>query len=133
MKKIMSLLAGAVLLLCCGCAVLLVGAAAGAGATGVAYAKGQLNAHVEADFQQVAQAVEQAFGTLNIHKVSSEVSVGETKITGRTIEDTKVVVDARKDKAGGTLLTVRVGYFGNEEYSRRIYAEMQNNLPAAKK
>ena len=119
------------LVLCSGCAVLLVGAAAtGAGAAGVAYAKGDLEAVVDADPQTVMMAAEGAFETLFIKKVSTSSTAFDADIVGRTATDKKVKVRAEGAGKGASTVSVRVGTFGDEALSRKVYEEIKLRLPA---
>lgn len=112
-----------------GCALVLVAAAAG---TGVAYVKGELQVHMDADPRTVATASEAVFKTLEVSKISSAASSLDLKIVGRTAADKKIELTGTRSEAGGTDLSIRVGTFGDESISRQIYDEIKKQLPAKK-
>ncbi|MCF6149982.1 MAG: DUF3568 family protein [Candidatus Kuenenia sp.] len=114
-----------------GCAVFVVGAAAGAGAAGVAYVKGDMRACVKADPRAVEKASVKAFEVLDIHKVSSGSSALDAEVVGRTAAEMKVTIKAKIEATGESSVTIRVGTFGDEPLSRRIYDEVNTHLPDA--
>ncbi len=111
-----------------GCLPLLAGAGAGVG--GTAYARGDLEARVNADPRAVATATEQAMKALDIAVISSQASGVDAEILGRTARDKKVKVVVEGSGTTGSELSIRVGVFGDEEISRRLFTEIQKRLPA---
>jgi len=109
-----------------GCA-LLVGA--GAGAAGMAYVGSALEATVTADPPTVEQAVNAAFDSLQIGKISSRSTPLDAQIVGTMATRTDVVVNAKIWKEGGSRISIRVGAFGDKAVSRRIYDEILKHLP----
>src|SRR5689334_19291808 len=78
---------------------LIAAAAAGTGAT-VAYVRGDLEATLDADPRQVAEASERALKNMDVAVLSKETSSLDSKITARTARDAKIVIvsQARTDK-----------------------------------
>ena len=124
----------AAMLVCSGCWALWLGGGAlvGAGvAVGVtAYVEGNLEVSLDHTPVDVAKATEKAFATLGITKVSSTSSALSTETIGRTSKDEKVRVVADAAGERGSKLSIRIGVFGNEAESMRIYDEIRKNLGA---
>ena len=114
-----------------GCALLVVGAAAGAG--GMAYVRGALEARVNAQPPAVAQATENAFKSLGIVKISGAASALDAEILGRTATDKKVKVVVKGEGAGTSKLTIRIGTFGDETMSRAVFDKIEEGLIAGRK
>lgn len=112
-----------------GCAALLVGAGVGAGAAGVAYVKGDLEADVKADPKEIEKASLKAFDALEIHKISSSASALDASIIGRTATDKSVKIIVKAKETGGSRISIRVGTFGSESMSRKICDEIKKRLP----
>ena len=132
LSKILVILTVPILLLCSGCWALWfsggVVAGAGAGVAATAYVEGSLQAHLDQNPAEVAKATEKAFVTLGINKVSSNPSALTSEIVGRTSADDRVKVYADAE-GNGSKLTIRIGVFGDEAQSMRIYEEIKKNLP----
>ncbi|MFA5043054.1 MAG: DUF3568 family protein [Kiritimatiellia bacterium] len=118
-------------LMTAGCAVFVVGAAAGAGAAGAAYIKGDLRARVKADPRAVEKASLKAFEVLDIRKISSVGSAVDAEVIGRTAADKKVAIKAKAEAADESSVSIRIDTFGDEPMSRRIYDEIETRLPDA--
>lgn len=114
-----------------GCSALLIAAGGGAGVVGTAYVMGDVEAWVKEDPRVVELATVRAFESLQIRKVSATASALDAKIVGRTATDTKVQITVKTVEAERNKLSVRVGTFGNELLSRKIYDEIQKYLPEA--
>lgn len=133
MKKILIIPLLMIVLLCGGCWALwftggaAVGAGAGVGIT--AYVNGKLKAHVPQNPVEVATATEQAFKNLDIKQISTTSSKLEAEIVGRNSADDKVKVWADSTEDGGSDLTIRIGWFGDETQSRQIYDEIRKQFP----
>ena len=112
-----------------GCALFLVGAGAGAGALSVAYIEGALVAEVRDDPKAVEVAANKAFAALDIHEISSASTALDAEVIGRTATDTRIQVTAKALEAGESKISIRVGTFGDQTMSRRIYEQMQMHLP----
>ncbi|MDD5697109.1 MAG: DUF3568 family protein [Victivallaceae bacterium] len=114
-----------------GCFAVLLGA--GAGVAGTAYYEGKLTSTVKANPEQVQTATEAAFKEQNIKLTSSTSNTLEAKIVGKTAEDSTVTVTASLEKNGQSKVGIRIGTFGNQAMSEKIYAAIDRNLPKAKK
>ena len=107
-----------------GCAVALVGAGAGS----VAYLKGNLEAVLEEDVSQAYQAALKALDELEISATKKQKDALAAVIVGRTVADKKITIKLKAAENNLTKLSVRVGVFGNQAQSRRIYDEIKKNL-----
>ncbi len=114
-----------------GClAALLIGA--GAGVAGTAYYDGKLTSTVDAKPKTIQPATESAFKELGIKLVSSTSDSLTAKITGKTAENSTVTVTAEMEKNGQSKLGIRVGAFGDQALSQKIYSEIVSKLPKKK-
>jgi hypothetical protein len=111
-----------------GCALMVVGAA---GALGVAYVGGDLNARLDAAPAAIGQASVEAFEELDIRTISSASSQLDAQVIGRTATDRRVSVTAVAREEGGSALSIRVDTFGDQAMSRRILAELEQRLPTS--
>ena len=128
MKFLVICAAGLITVFGSGClAALLIGAGAGVAAT--AYSDGKLTSTVDGIPSVVQTATEGAFKELAIKLVSSTSNSLSAKITGTTSENTKVTVTADMEKSGQSKLGIRVGTFGDEALSQKIYAAIVSRLP----
>lgn len=116
-----------------GCALALIGLGAGAGIAGTAYVDGKLTSTVDATPEQIKPATETAFKTLNIKLVSSTANSLEAEVKGKSPEENKdVTVSADLNKEGKSKVGIRVGTFGNQELSEKIFTEISKHLPKKK-
>lgn len=136
-KSIVLASALSIVLMTAGCAVwylgagAAVGAAVGVGAT--AYVKGKLQTRMKADPRAIAKATEKSFEAMKIRKISSTNSATEAEVNGRTTEDTSIAVTAQADgTTGESSVYIRVGTFGDQAMSLKIYDEINKHLPDAK-
>ncbi|MFA4943614.1 MAG: DUF3568 family protein [Lentisphaeria bacterium] len=111
-----------------GCVLFVAGAAAGAGAAGVAYVKGEMRGRMEAEPRGVEKAAVKAFEVLEIRKISAGASALDAEVVGRTATDKKVTVTAKAAGKAESDVAIRVGVFGDEALSRRIYDEIKAQL-----
>jgi Protein of unknown function (DUF3568) len=118
----MLLLAGAVTP---GCLALAGGAVA---AGGVAYAMGDLEAEVDASVRKTHKAALEALDDMDLKVESAQVSEVDSEIVARTAQGrhVRIQIDARGAK--GCELSIRVGTFGDEPLSRRIYEKIRDEL-----
>ena len=111
-----------VLLMIClfnsGCAALLVGA--GAGTAGAIWYNGKLQETVSAPVPHVHQATRSGLRDLNI-KITEDKSDNLTaEVEGVLSDDRKVSISAESINSSTTKLTIRVGVFGDKDFSQRI-------------
>ena len=117
-----------------GCAALLfTGIGVGAGIAGTAYVEGKLTSTLDAKPEQIKPAAEAAFKELGIKLVSSTSNSLSAKIAGTSTEGSTVTVTADLEKNGQSKLGVRVGAFGNQDLSEKIYSAIDKRLPKKKK
>jgi len=128
MKSLVACVAVSITVFGSGClAALLIGA--GAGVAGTAYYDGKLTSTVDAVPSAVQQATEGAFKELAIKLKSSTSDSLSAKITGTTVENSSVNVTAEVEKNGQSKVGIRVGTFGDEGLSQKIYAAIVSRLP----
>ena len=111
-----------------GCVVALLGLGVGAGIAGTAYYEGKLTGTVDAKPQQVQAAAEAAFKELKIQQTSSIGDALKAKIVGKAEKDSTVTVSVDLQKDGKSKIGIRVGTFGNQELSEKIYSEINKQL-----
>lgn len=116
-------------LMAAGCTALIIGAAAGAGAVGVAYVRGGLKARVAAEPRAIQTATLAAFDTFAIRRTESKGTALDAKIIGQTALDKTVTVKVNAEELGGSALSIRIGAFGDEKLSRKLFHEIVKNLP----
>ena len=114
-----------------GCAVLLVGGGAVAGAGMVAYAKGELTAAETADLDRVWAAAQGAMDDLDFVIQSRLTTAGSAKLIARGAGSRRVTVTVERRVGSLTDITVRVGYFGDEPLSRLILQKIRQRLDLA--
>ncbi len=114
-----------------GCAVLLVGGGAVAGAGIVAYAKGELTAAETADLDRVWAAAQGAMDDLDFVIESRLTTAGSAKLIARGAGSRRVTVTVERRVGSLTDITVRVGYFGDEPLSRLILQKIRRRLDLA--
>jgi hypothetical protein len=124
-QLIISALLAALALTLSGCVVAAVGAGA---AASVGYIRGDLEATLENDVEQVYEASLKALDQLKLAVVSKQQDALGAKIVSRNIEDKKIQINLKQNEGGVTKLTIRIGVFGNETQSRLIYDKIRDNL-----
>jgi hypothetical protein len=111
-----------------GCAAVLLGGGAVAGAGAYAYKKGSQEVTLEGDIHVVYQVVQRTLEELEIHLVSSEKDALTASVVGRGAGDKKVKVKIKRIEDDLTHVSVRVGTFGNRDMSRLICDQIVENL-----
>ncbi len=110
----------------CVAAALVGGAAAGAG--GVAYARGDLEAITDQNVETLHKACLAALDEMNIPVTSSERDVLEGRIIARGVDDKKITIKMKYQEPQVTKLWIRVGTFGDRDKSDAIYASVRKHL-----
>jgi len=113
-------------LISCGCAALVVGGAAGAGA--VAYVRGELKALEDVPLDQAWPAAKQAMSDLEFSVTSAEKDAFNGNLIARGAGDKKIVVSLKKESDAVTEIKIRVGTFGDEAMSRKILETIKKHL-----
>jgi hypothetical protein len=109
-----------------GCALLLVGAGAGAGT--YAYVKGELQTTYGASVDRTWNATLSALKDLNMRVEWTKKDVLEGNIEATKPDGTKVKIDLIKAGPDTTTVKIRIGVFGDEEASRLIHRKIADIL-----
>jgi len=112
-----------------GCLLVAVGAGAGAAAAGTAYVMGDLEATLEATPTQIVSATRGALADMDIAMISAASTDLDGEVRARTATDEKVTIKVRSQTRRLSDVSIRVGTFGDETFSRRILEEIRGNLP----
>ena len=108
-----------------GCVAVLVGA--GAAGT-VAYVRGDLEAVEAKDTNTVFEATKKAVQQLELSLISDSKDALSAVIVVRDAEDKKITINLKSVSEDSTKISIRVGTFGSETKSRRIYNQIRENL-----
>ena len=127
-KLLLGMLMAGILTLGSGCALLVVGAAAGAGAGTYAYVDGELKDTESVPYDTACAATISAMKDLGYAVVGDQRDAITAKITARTTGDKKVQITLTKQAAKVTEIRIRVGVFGEEELSRQILAQIKSHF-----
>ena len=128
-KKLLTMgLAAMLLALASGCAVVVVGGVAAAGAAGYAYVKGELKSTEGASLDKLWNATLVTMKELSfpIIKQGKDGVAGE--LTARNAKGKDVYIYCKKLSDTATEITIRVGTFGDEEMSRTILMKIKSHL-----
>lgn len=129
MKSLGTVLIGVLCVLASGCAALVLAGAAGAGAAGgVLYAKGDLEASLEHPYKDVVNASRDGIDDVGLHLIQENDLGTATVFDCRRSDDKKVVVRVTSVTSDLTKINIRVGTFGDEDYSRYLYDKIQKRL-----
>jgi hypothetical protein len=128
-KSIVALLSVVMLLTQAGC---LVAAAAAVGAGGaLAYKKGDTEVALSGDVARVTRAAERAAQDLELKHVATEGPTPlEAKVYARTATGAEVTVVARSQTESTSLVSVRVGTFGDAALQGAMLQKMRDHLKA---
>ncbi len=106
----------------------IVAAAAAGGAAGYAWYRGEFQATVDASPQKAALAAERGLRDLDIKEVKSSSTEIDGKVTGRTALDKEVLITIKRQTESTCALSIRVGAFGDEALSQKIFEKIQARL-----
>ncbi len=125
-KKRLLILAGAATLIAVpsGC----IAVAAGAGATAVAYIRGELNAPVESTMDNAVRATRAAIADLKFNLVSEKADALSGEFVIRDAQDDRIVIGLKRQTDHITQVTIRVGTFGDEAISQTILESIKKRL-----
>jgi hypothetical protein len=108
-----------------------IGAAAGAGVAGYAYAKGDLEADLKHDLDDVYKAslkvVDKRDYDLKDHDVDSNDGKVYAEIPDKDDNDRDLKINLRED-GDKTHISIRVGVFGDEDLSKDILKDIEKLL-----
>lgn len=102
--------------------------AAGAGAGVVAYARGELEADVDGDYDKVVDASRGALVDLGFARASENKDDLRAVLITRAPTDKKVELIVSNTGKKLTNIKIRVGVFGDEQVSRRILDKVKARL-----
>ena len=103
-------------------------AAAGAGASAVAYVRGELNADLNADYNKVVDSARKSIKDLEFAKVSENKDALKAVLVARTAMDKKVEIDITNSGKKLTNIKIRIGLFGDEALSMSILDKIKAGL-----
>jgi hypothetical protein len=102
--------------------------AAGAGASVVAYARGDLETTLHTDYPKVVDSARNAIGELEFAKVSENKDALKAVLVARTALDKKVEITIANSGKKLTSIKIRVGLFGDEALSMAILDKIKSDL-----
>jgi uncharacterized protein DUF3568 len=102
--------------------------AVAAGAAGVAYVNGDLEATLDASPERVIQASEAALKDMNVPIKSKESSGIDGKLVGRTALEKKVEITVQRETDTTSKISIRIDTFGDESLSRQILEKIKSKL-----
>lgn len=111
-----------------GCTLLLLGAGAAGGIAGTVYVKGKLETELEAPVPKVQQA---AVGSLKSLALPISKQKGDklaAEVESKTADGKRVWIHVESISQSRSKVTIRVGYMGDENRSRRILDGMRARL-----
>ncbi len=123
-----SVLSGS-LLLNSGCWLVVVGAAAGAGAATVAYVDGDLEVTYVNSYESVVAAANSAVTQLGFARAEERKDAATDILNTHTAKGDSVRIAITKTSDSMTKVNIRIGTFGDEQLSRTINDKIKANLP----
>jgi hypothetical protein len=111
-----------------GCVLLAVGAGAAAGAGAVAYIQGELQTDYSTPLDRTWEATLGALKDLGYDVISREKTESGGEIEAKKVGEDKVKINLSISGPGTTLVSIRVGIFGNEAISRTIQGKITSEL-----
>jgi hypothetical protein len=111
-----------------GCALFVVGAAAGAGAAGYAYVAGELKVTESATLNRTYDATLKAMKDLEYPVISKVKDALTAHVVARNASDKKIDINLKKLSDNATEVRIRVGTFGDENLSRTILEKIRARL-----
>lgn len=127
-KIILGMFLAAVLALGGGCALFVVGAAAGAGAGTYAYVDGELKNTETVSYDTACSATLAAMKDLGFAVVEDKKDALTDKITARSTVDKRVYVTLTKQSPTATEIRIRVGTFGDQTQSQQILNQIKSHF-----
>lgn len=109
-----------------GCVAIAAGAAAGAST--MAYIRGELTAKFDKPYANVVKATERALKKLQFTTISVNKDALNAVIIARTATDKRIEIRVTKTDEQSASAHVRVGIFGDEALSRTIIQHIEREL-----
>jgi hypothetical protein len=113
-------------LLASGCIAFVAGGAA-VGA-GIVWYKGKLHDTVSAPLPRVHEAVRAGLGDLGIKPKEDKGDALTAELKAKLGDDREVWIDLKAETPTITKISIRVGLFGDEDFSRRILSAARKHL-----
>ncbi len=110
----------------CGCALLLAGAAGGAGTA--FWLSGKLSDEVSASYEKTIGATKRALSSLNMAVVKETRSDEVAQIKSNYTDGSEVWIDIRPLTEKSSKIEIRVGIKGNKEASTKILERIKRYL-----
>ena len=102
--------------------------AAGAGASAVAYVRGDLETNLNYDYNKVVDSARNAVKDLEFARVSENKDALKAVLVARTAMDKKVEITITNSGKKLTNIKIRVGLFGDEALSMSILDKIKAGL-----
>ena len=115
---------GVLCLILSSCAAVVIGAAVGT----VAYLEGDLTTHLNSDIYNVVGATNAAADDLRLTPHSRIGDAYKAKMIAYRTDGTKVIVKLTPAGTNVTKVMIRVGTWGEEDYSRRVLRAIESYL-----
>jgi hypothetical protein len=128
MKLLITVLMASLLAFVSGCALFVVGAAAGAGAAGYAYVDGEIKITESASLDRTWNATLAAMKDLEFPVTSQAKDALEANLTARNASNTSISINLKNLSSTSTEIRIRVGTFGDESMSRLILNKINSRL-----
>jgi hypothetical protein len=125
LKLLLVPLAAVLLVSLIGCVAVVAGAA---GAGTVARVNGRLNATLDADYETVEKAANQAITQLQFAKISERKDALTAILVVRTPEDKKIEIKVFKIVDKAAKVQIRVGLFGDQPLQLTVLDKIKSNL-----
>jgi hypothetical protein len=101
---------------------------AGAGAGGYAYATGKLVFTEATTVEKAFNAAEKALKDLELTPDAKAKDTMSAKVEAKNAKDQNIKIEMTNKGEKITEITIRVGVFGDEAYSRKIYERIKAHL-----
>ena len=124
-KALAAVAMGVVLAMQPGCLIVAAGAA---GASTVAYVRGDLTAPLDTDYENAVKAARRALDKLEFKIIDEKRDALAADFVARTALDKKVQIRVTKQGENGTQVRIRVGVFGDEALSMTVLNEIKQRI-----
>jgi hypothetical protein len=124
----MAVILGLVLATGSGCALFVVGAAAGAGAAGYAYVNGEMKSTESVPLDQAWSATLSAVKDLDFPVINQSKDAAGAQLTVRNASDDKIAINLKTVSDKATEIRIRVGTFGDKTLSDHILDKIRRHF-----
>jgi hypothetical protein len=111
-----------------GCALMLVGGAAAAGAGTYAYVAGELRSSEAVPLEKAWSAAQAAVKDMEYAVTEKQKDAASGKLTARGAGDKKITITVEKESAAVTKIRIRVGTLGDKTLSYQILEKIRSHL-----